>query len=133
LKDYRTIPVDVLRDFALAQSDVTSIRRVADEIGISHSALHKFVTGRTDPQRRVQRLIGLWYLDVLETAHDIDVARPFANALDTLLAGVPDVQREATAARVLAGVELGYTEAGEPPPRWMEALRVFRKRRRETT
>ena len=133
MKDYRTIPVDVLRDLALAQADATSIRQVADEIGISHSALHKFVTGRTDPSRRVQRLLGLWYLDVMETAHDIDVARPFANALDTLLAGVPDVQREATVARVLAGVEIGYTEAGEPPPRWTEALRELRKRRRETT
>ncbi|WP_420129178.1 hypothetical protein [Longimicrobium sp.] len=133
MKDYRTLSVDVLRDFALSQSDVTSLRQVAEEIGISHSALHKFVTGQTDPQRRVKRLIGLWYLDVIETGDDIDVARPYANALDTLLSGVPEVQREATAAGVLAVVELAYTEAGAAPPRWVDALRVFRSRRRKTT
>ena len=129
MKDYRTIPVDVLRDFARTQTEVTSIRQVAEDVGISHSALHKFVLGRTAPQPRVRRLLGLWYLEVVDTAHVIDVARPFASALDTLLVGVPEAQRDATAARVLAGVELGYTEAGEPPPRWIEALRSWRNRR----
>lgn len=133
MKDYRTIPVDVLRDLALAQTDVTSIRQVAEEIGISHSALHKFVIGRTAPQRRMRRLLGLWYLSVIETAHEIDVARPYANALDTLLAGVPEVQREAAAARVLAGVEMAYTEEGEMPPRWMDVLRSWRSRRKGAT
>lgn len=123
MKDYRTIPADVLRDFALAQTDVTSIRQVAEEIGISHSALHKFVTGRTVPQRRVRRLLGPWYLQVIETAHEVDVARPYAGALDTLLAGLPEAQRTATSGKLLANLEGGWAEAGAARPRWLELLR----------
>jgi hypothetical protein len=122
VKDYRTIPVDVLRDFARAQTETTSIRDVSDQIGLSHSALHKFVTGRTDPQPRTRRLIGLWYLERIDTAHDLDVARPYAGALDTLLAGLPEAQRSGTQSKVLVDLAGGYEAAGAPPPRWLELL-----------
>jgi hypothetical protein len=127
VKDYRTIPVEVLRDFARAQTETTSIRDVSDQIGVSHSALHKFVTGRTDPQPRTRRRIALWYLERIDTAHDLDVARPYAGALNTLLAGLPEAQRSGTETRVLADVAEGYADAGMPPPRWVELLTKWGK------
>jgi predicted DNA-binding transcriptional regulator AlpA len=126
MRDYRTLPVDVLRDFARTQTEITSIRKVADDVGIGRSTLHKFILGRTAPQPRVLRLIGLWYLEGIDRAHDLDAARPYSRALDTLIAETPDVQRDGTAAKVLTDLESGYTDAGAPLPRWLQLLRTWR-------
>lgn len=123
VKDYRTIPVDVLRDFARTQTEVTSIRQVADDVGVGRSTLHKFILGRTSPQPRVRRLLALWYVKRVDAALDVDVARPYAGALDTLLAGLPEAQRPGTAGKLLADLEGGWAEAGAPRPRWLELLR----------
>jgi hypothetical protein len=123
VKDYRGIPTEVLRDFARSQTEASSIRSVADEVGLSHSALHKFVTGRTNPQPRVRRLLGLWYLEKVEQAHDIDVARPYAAALEILLSEIPHERRSAAEQDVLNMLALVHTPTGEPPPRWLELLR----------
>lgn len=124
MKDYRGIPTEVLRDFARSQAEASSIRSVADEVGLSHSALHKFVTGRTNPQPRVRRLLGLWYLEKVEQAHDIDVARPYAAALDILLSEIPHDRRRAAEQEVLSLLAQVHTPAGELPPRWLELLRT---------
>lgn len=123
MKDYRGIPTEVLRDFARSQTEASSIRSVADEVGLSHSALHKFVTGRTNPQPRVRRLLGLWYLEKVEQAHDIDVARPYAAALEILLSEIPHERRGAAEQEVLSMLAQVHTPTGEPPPRWLELLR----------
>jgi hypothetical protein len=59
VKDYRAIPVDVPRDFARTQTEITSIRQVADDVGVGRSTLHKFILGRTAPQPRVRRLLAV--------------------------------------------------------------------------
>ncbi|HEX6369795.1 MAG TPA: hypothetical protein VF006_12825 [Longimicrobium sp.] len=115
--------MDVLRDFARTQTEITSIRQVADDVGVGRSTLHKFILGRTAPQPRVRRLLGLWYLERVDTALDMDVARPYTNALDTLLAGLPEAQRTGTAGKLLADLEGGWAETGAPRPRWLELLR----------
>lgn len=124
MKDYRAIPIEVLRDFALSQTEASSIRIVADEVGVSHSALHKFVSGRTNPQPRVRRLLGLWYLDKVERAHDIDVARPYAAALDILLSEIPHDRRPAAEQGVLEALAQVHAPTGQPTPRWLELLRT---------
>jgi hypothetical protein len=101
----------------------TSIRRVADDVGVGRSTLHKFILGRTAPQPRVRRLLGLWYVKRVDAALDVDVARPYVGALDTLLAGLPETQRTGTAAKLLTDLEGGYAEAGAPWPRWLQLLR----------
>jgi hypothetical protein len=123
VKDYRAIPVEVLRDFALSQTEASSIRSVADEVGLSHSALHKFVTGRTNPQPRVRRLLGLWYLQKVEQAHDIDVARPYAAALQILLSAIPQERRREAEGEVLEALVQTHSQSGAAQPRWLELLR----------
>ena len=123
MKDYRTIPIEVLRDFARSQAEAGSIRGVAEEVGLSHSALHKFILGHTNPQPRVRRLLGLWYLQKVERAHHIDVARPYVAALDVLLSGIPDEQRTAAQRGLLNALTEIHADAGTPTPRWLEVLR----------
>jgi hypothetical protein len=65
VEDYRLVPVEVLRDFARTRSEETSIRAAADEVGVSHSAFHKFMLGQTNPQPRVRRLLALWYARIV--------------------------------------------------------------------
>ena len=121
MKDYRTIPIEVLRDFARSQAEAGSIRGVAEEVGLSHSALHKFILGHTNPQPRVRRLLGLWYLRV--TGGEDEEAQGFASAFDTLLAGVPDGARSDAARALLDVLESGYAAGGAGAPEWRTALR----------
>lgn len=124
MEDYRLIPVLVLRDFALTQSHITSIRQTADEVGIGRSTFHKFILGRTAPQPRVRRLLALWYLKKRAEAHDVDVARPYAAAIDVLLAEMAPEQRQQAEAKVLAALEAGFSLGPVPRPRWLVLLSV---------
>ncbi|WP_420129740.1 hypothetical protein [Longimicrobium sp.] len=123
MKDYRNVPIEVLRDFTRTQTEITSIRSVADEVGLGRSTLHKFILGRTNPQPRVRRLLGLWYLDKVEKAHDIDVARPYAAALQILLSEIPQERRRAAENEVLDALAQTHSQSGATPPRWLELLR----------
>jgi hypothetical protein len=123
VKDYRNVPIEVLRDFTRTQTEITSIRSVADEVGLGRSTLHKFILGRTNPQPRVRRLLGLWYLEKIEKAHDIDVARPYAAALTILLSEIPPERRRAAEHEVLDTLAQTHSQSGAPEPRWLELLR----------
>lgn len=127
MKDYRAVPIEVLRDFARTQTEISSIRSVAQEVGLGRSTLHKFILGRTSPQPRVRRLLGLWYLQKVEQAHDMDVARPYAAALEILLSEIPHERRRAAEQGVLEVLTQVHTPAGEPPPRWLDLLRSHTK------
>jgi predicted DNA-binding transcriptional regulator AlpA len=123
VKDYRAIPVDVLREFARTQTEVTSIREVAEDVGLGRSTLHKFILGRTAPQPRTRRRLGLWYLERVDAAIDMDVVRAYARALDTLVSDLPQVQRTGTVDRVVTELERGWADAELPRPRWLDILR----------
>lgn len=122
-QDPRSVPVEVLRDFARSRAEISSIRAVADEVGISHSALHKFTNGVTQPQPRVRRLLALWYLKKQGEAPDVDVIRPYLAALNLLTAEVPG--NRGTVARAAMVEELG-TYFTDGKPRWLELLARLR-------
>lgn len=123
VRDYRAVPIEVLRDFARSQTEITSIRAVAEEVSLGRSTLHKFILGRTTPQPRVRRLLALWYLEKVGRAHHMDVARPYVSALDILLADVPQEQRGAAERGLLKALAEIHAESGTPAPRWLEVLR----------
>lgn len=124
MKDYREVPLDVLRDFARSQTELSSIRTVAQEVGVGRSTLNKFVLGRTIPQPRVRRLLAVWYLKKVDEAEDIDVARPYAAALDILLSAIPDEKRSEAEQRFLGSLAQMHSRAGIQQPRWLELLRT---------
>lgn len=123
MKDHRSVALEALRDFVRAEVERTSIRELAARIGIGRTTLHSFVGEETTPHPRVRRLLGLWYLKWIEIADEIDAVRPYTGALETLVAGVSDVERAATVGRVLAEVAAGYAAGENPPPRWLDLLR----------
>lgn len=121
--DHRTVPLEVLREFVRSHAEMSSIRAVAEDAGVGRSTVHKFITAGTTPQPRLRRLLGLWYLRRLEGVDELELLRPYVGALDVLLSGLSEPWRTGATLGVLAGLERGYDDAGEPPPRWATALR----------
>lgn len=121
--DHRAVPLEVLRDFVRSQAELSSIRQVAAEVGLGRTTLHSFINEETNPHPRVRRLLGLWYLQKLEQAPDIDVARPYVSALEILLSEVPEERRRAAQQSLLELLTETHAEAGEAP-RWLELLRT---------
>jgi hypothetical protein len=121
--DHRSVPLDVLRDFVRSQAELSSLRQVAAEIGLGRTTLHSFISGETNPHPRVRRLLGLWYLQKLEQAPDIDVARPYAAALEILLSEVPEDRRRAAQQSLLKLLAETHAQGGAEP-RWLELLRT---------
>lgn len=124
MRDYRTIPLDVLRDFARSCSEETSIRIVAREVGVGRSTAYGFITGNKNPQPRVKRLFALWYLDRINgpRINIIDLARPYASAVSTLLSEIPTEGRAVAIPMIFAGLRAGYTCGGVDMPPWLPYL-----------
>jgi hypothetical protein len=126
--DFRSVPLEVLRDFVRTRAEATSIRQVAAEMRLGRTTLHSFINEETTPHPRIRRIIALWYLDWVDTAPDFDLVRPYASALEMLVRGLPEQQREGTVAIVLGGLESGYIGGGESPPHWLEVLQFVARR-----
>jgi hypothetical protein len=122
--DHRTVPVEVLREFARHQAELSSIRHVAEEAGVGRSTLHKFVAAGTMPHPRVRRLLALWYLRRLSGVDETELVRPYASALEILVSDVPEPSRGRVTTDVLDSVVRGYAAVGEETPRWVEVLRT---------
>jgi hypothetical protein len=119
MEDYRSVPVEVLRDFARVRATMVNIRIAAEEAGLSHSAYHQFIQGKTHPQPRTRRLLALWYLARRGDLHDIDAARPYADALALLVSGVQETERDSATAFLVESLEAVYVGAC---PRWLGVL-----------
>lgn len=122
--DHRTVPLEVLREFARSQAELSSIRLVAEDAGVGRSTLHKFITAGTVPHPRVRRLLALWYLRRLSGVDELELVRPYVSALDILFGEVPETSRGRAMLAVLDDVERAYTDAEEEIPRWVNVLRT---------
>lgn len=122
--DHRTVPLEVLREFARSQAELSSIRQVAEDASVGRSTLHKFISAGTTPHPRVRRLLGLWYLRRLSGVNELELVRPYAAALEVLIGDVPEISRKRASTDVLDSVDRGYATAGEKAPRWVDALRT---------
>jgi hypothetical protein len=119
----RDVPIDEVRELARDHAERTSLRQLAPEIGLGHSTLHNFLSGAA-PHPRVRRLLGLWYLRVTGGSAEDFSLRPYAAALDVLLAEVPAESRGRAAGEVLDVLERGYAASGAGIPPWLAALRA---------
>lgn len=128
--DHRAVPLEVLREFARSYAELSSIRAVAEDAGVSRSGVHKFITAGTTPHPRVRRLLALWYLRRLEGVDETEFLRPYMAALDVLLSEAPERDRDSVTLAVLAGVERGFANVDAPPPRWAAVMhaRIVRTR-----
>lgn len=123
MSDHRAVPLEVLRDFVRSQTELSSIRQVAAEVSLGRTTLHAFIYGHTTPHPRVRRVLALWYLQKLEQAPDIDVARPYVSAFDILLSDVPDDRRQDAQQSLLEVLAETHAAVGAAP-RWLELLQT---------
>lgn len=122
--DHRAVPLDVLREFTRSLAEMSSIRHVAEDAGVSRSTLHKFITAGTTPHPRVRRLLALLYLRRAAGVDELEIVRPYASALDVLLGDVPEPLLQTVTLNVLRAVGEVFPPDGEhEAPRWLEALR----------
>jgi hypothetical protein len=121
--DHRTVPLEVLREFARSQAELSSIRLVAEDAGVGRSTLHKFISAGTMPHPRVRRLLALWYLRRVSGIDELELVRPYVAALEVLFGSLPEPYRGRAMMAVLDDVDHACTDAGEETPRGVKALR----------
>ncbi len=119
--DHRKVPIEVLREFALAQAELTSLRAVAEDAGVARSTLHKFTHEGTMPHPRIRRLLALWYLRRASAEEVASILRPWRAAVDKLLADLPEQERQSAERELISAVEVIHDRRGERP-RWLELL-----------
>ena len=122
--DHRTVPLEVLREFARSQAELSSIRHVAEDAGVGRSTVHKFISAGTMPHPRVRRLLALWYLRRVSGVDELELIRPYTSALEVVFGDLPEPFRGRVTLAVLDNVDRAYGEAGEETPRWVKALRT---------
>jgi hypothetical protein len=122
--DHRAVPLEVLREFARSEVELTSIRAVAEDAGVGRSTVHKFVAAGTMPHPRIRRLLALWYLRRVAGVNETELVRPYVAALEVLVADVPAPSRGQALSAMLDDIERGYSVAGEESPRWVKVLRA---------
>lgn len=122
MQDHRSIPLEVLREFVLAQSEVTSMRAVAAAIGIGRTTLRSFLNQNTTPHPRIRRLIALWYIAEHDKAPDMDLVRPYRSAMSILVSGLPPNEQDAAQNEAAAALYAVYVARHVPVPRWLELL-----------
>lgn len=122
MRNYRAVPVEVLRAWYAEQQDHSSLRALSLAAGVGRTTLHKFVSGRTDPYPRTRRLLALHYLTATG-ATNVMVAEALV-ALAKLLPGISPSR----AADELASI---YARCGvDPPPWWCDFVTVLHDHQR---
>jgi hypothetical protein len=122
--DHRTVPLEVLREFTRSQTELSSIRQVAEDAGVGRSTVHKFISAGTMPHPRVRRLLALWYLRRLSGIDELELIRPYVSALEVLFGDLPEPARGRAMLAVLDDVDRACRDAGEETPPGVRALRT---------
>lgn len=115
MSDAPRLSVSRLREAAQRAVDASSLRAVADAIGISHPGLMKFLGGAEPQAATLRSLIG-WYMRDSAVPLDQDTA---AAAIDLLVGSYPEVERELVRAGLLAVLRDAHRKLGTDPPAWL--------------
>ncbi len=109
--------VDVLRYAAQAAVQRSTLRRVAAEIGMSHSGLRTFIGG-TAPYSATLTRLRAWH-----ARQDGVTLERAQRALDILTGHLRGKEREAATRAILNALKVASKESREPPPPWLKPLR----------
>jgi hypothetical protein len=106
-------------EFRLAD---TSLRDLADEMGIAKSSIDKFVKGESLPNKNWPKL-RFWFLRD-RRARNASLQDPSEMALLILesLANVPAAKRREAIERTVEHFDVLHREAHAPRPEWLDAL-----------
>lgn len=116
------VPASTLRKALRAAVDASSLRRVADDVGMSANGLRNVIDDKVRSHPNTWRLLNEWF-----TASEAKRARVGPDAaraaLNTLVAGLSTRRANVARRRILDALRSVYKEAGEPPPSWLEEMR----------
>jgi hypothetical protein len=113
--------VDVLRESVRRASEATSLRAVADQIGLTHRSVRMFLDG-SEPRPATIRKLREWYVRHAAETHAVS-EETAAAALALLFEEVPESIRDRATGDVLDVVRRAYREAGMKPPGWVKEMR----------
>jgi hypothetical protein len=117
-------PVATLREAVRELVARTSLRVVADDIGMSSSGLHSFLNGGR-PYARTVRLLATWFvrrhtaIGAAAAVDDEQHAAAAAAAIALLVAHLPPSARAGAARQLMATVRALTDEARVPSPAWL--------------
>lgn len=111
------ISVDALRAYVRERAAGTSIRAAAQEIGVGHSTLYKFIGGST-PRARVGARLLAWYVRERRGKEPAQVA-----AARALLSDLPRLETTRAVAVLADSLEYIYATARQPAPGWLVLVR----------
>jgi DNA-binding MurR/RpiR family transcriptional regulator len=104
----------------VARVEATSLRRVAEDIGMSKSGLTRFIGG-AEPYSKIRRKLERWYVRSRETdASDVSVETARA-ALAVLLQDLRADRRGEALQEIAAALHHVYGSTGHVPP-WLREI-----------
>ena len=115
------VPLDVLRAALRLAIELSSLRQVARETGLTPSGLEIALVSRR-PRHKTLRKMQDWYVRHAAAVGCADVHTARA-AFEVLLEGLPHDRRDALVADTLAKLGAAHRECGSNPPGWMAKLR----------
>jgi hypothetical protein len=125
---YPEIDLDQVRAYANSRADATSVRQVAREIGVRHTALTKFLSG-SEPYAKTRIPICAWYTRVTQAPvrlatrpEEGQVTDPDGH-LEALLADLRGEARTEARIRVASALAHAYRRMGMAEPSWLYAER----------
>ncbi len=121
--DYRSIPLDILREAAREASTISSIRALSDTLRIGRTTLHNFIHGDTHPHPRVRRRVAEWYLRQIQPAGP-GSGEEFDAALSVLLRDLTAQHVPTARSAILTLLVTLYRVTGSPVPAPLDALHI---------
>ncbi|HEX8907089.1 MAG TPA: hypothetical protein VF771_19720 [Longimicrobiaceae bacterium] len=130
----RETEIEFLRDALRRHVEKTSVRQVAEEVGMSHGGVHNFVYRNVMPYGKTLAKLREWYVE--QSTHDgngmkVEVA---LYVIDQMLASVPASVRAGAGVELLDTLVELHGKFGVPVPPWVdhvrEDLRAEAKRKR---
>lgn len=107
---------EVLRAAVRTAVQSSSQRIVAEQIGVTHRGLAKFMDG-SSPRENTRRKLREWYVREASSRATADEATIQA-AMDVLLRGLPEAEKDRATAGVIETVRQAFRAAKIDPPEW---------------
>lgn len=114
------IPHDVLRAALRGAVESSSLRTVAEQVGLTHRSIQLYITGATRPREATARKFREWYVREASARPGADEATVQA-AIEVLLGDLPPTERARAASELREAVRRAYGRAKMAPPKWLES------------
>lgn len=111
-------PDDVLRAALRNAVTASSLRTVAEQVGLTHRGLQLYITGESRPREATVRKLREWYVREASTRPGADETTVRA-AIEVLLGGLPEGKKGRAAAQLIEAVRQAFSEAKMEPPDWI--------------